>query len=908
MKIKQTWLLIPAITIIIIPVCTFSENLENAGYKYSIKAKCSPEKMMIEGSYIATIPVADSAMTRRIEIFAPEKPEREKTYYLLSSVEYNQDPLRYKTNRIWIDLHKIIMDGREIDPAGLKRENKTILIEFEEFKTLHSEIEIEIDYIMHMRSKRSNLVLSAVWFPMIAPPGRHRNGFELPNVFEYELTLPKEYKLITSGRIVNAISTGKNTKHHVHDANIHFPIWMAGKDFKLEGESSYPIKYSIWSAGKDYPGGSIERIEEQINELYDIFGEPVGENQNLNIILSPAFFSFQMGDVFGSNWGNLVVLNEFFFNKSFFRSTFPALIGHELLHYWWINRIHGNISTDDHLFHECFVEHMTRFYDQLMVKEKPSSLIDRLAGKLTRTDYGHTIANARSGYHYSVLNDSSNAGYLEKIEKGICILQTISSMDHREVWNRRIIEYYQSVRDGNPCTFDRFYDLNPDIAPIIKKWFTENVNFDYAIEKIINRKDGDNVTSGAILRNRGGISLPVPVKFEYEGGKSILDTALSYQDPDTILLKSESNLERVTIDPEYSFPDYNRSNNRNFTEIGVGFLPNSSNMKEDYRISIFPIPIPGYSELTGWSLGTMPFSIMGIKEKSWISEIEKQMHLSPVVGYNFKADKVVWSTEYNQPLNFPTEYSALKLKVDDNPESLVYSMEFQSNVVQNRFKPPLQIISLGGGYNNLRDPEYRSRANWTTGENIIFEGRYDYKNINSFSYPAEGYRFNVRMHKSFKSLGSEWNYERLSASGEYYRMLPFLTVFASRFFGGNIWGVAPYQERFDLVRNALFATAQRYEFTAQSMFSFNFELRLRKRLPFLDLIIYSRNCWIKDYKDSEFLPGNEIGIGLCNTKYMLNFDFSLWRKFPEMDGERIFGFQFSFGRRFDYTDRRWYSR
>jgi len=92
------------------------------------------------------------------------------------------------------------------------------------------------------------------------------------------------------------------------------------------------------------------------------------------------------------------------------------------------------------------------------------------------------------------------------------------------------------------------------------------------------------------------------------------------------------------------------------------------------------------------------------------------------------------------------------------------------------------------------------------------------------------------------------------------------------------------------------------------MFSCNFELRLRKRLPFLDFIIYSRNAWIKDNNDSEFLPGNEVGIGLSNTKYMFNFDFALWRKSPGMDGENTFRFQFSFGRRFDYTDRRWYSR
>lgn len=910
MNFRTNWFLITLIIITVLnPSNIFSKGQENIKYKYSIKARCIPEKKIIEGKYRAIIPAADSAMTRKLEIFAPEKPEKDRTYYILPSVDYNHDPIRYKSNQMWIEIKSIIVNGEKINLSDIKQKNKIITIEFENPKALHSNLEIEVDYVTHQKKEMNDLILPPLWFPMIAPPEKYRKGYSLPGIFEYEITLPSEYSLISSGIVVDTLSTGNKIKYFVHDSNIHFPIWIAGKDFKLESSCNHPVNYSIWSAFGDYPEGTVERIEEQILKLYNLFGEPVGDKQDLNIVLSPSFFTFQTGSVFGSNWGNMVIINKFFFDKSFFRHSFPELIGHELLHYWWINRIFGNYSGEDHLFHECLVEHMTLFYDELIVRDEPSSLISKIARKIGKTSNKHTLINARSGYHYSVLNDTLNAGYMEKIEKGVSILQTVSGLYPREAWNKKIIDYFESIRNGNPPTFIKFCELNPDIAPVLKIWFEENVDFDYAIEKVINRKDKDNnVVSGAIISNKCGIHLPVPVKFEYENGTTYLDTTFSRCQHDTILRISKSDLKRVILDPEYTFPDYNRSNNRNFTKIGIGFMPNSYDMKEDYMIHTVPFPVPDYSELTGWSLGIMPISIRGVKEKDWIAEVEKQMHISPVIGYNFKTDEVIWGAEYNQPLNFPTEYSALNLMSVDNPEFRRHSIEFKSNIVKNRFEPPLQIISAGGRYYDLYKPAYRDIENWTIGENIILKNGYEYKNINSFSYPAEGYRITLNAHKSFPSLGSDWNYEYLSTSVEYYSVLPLLTVFATRITAGNIWGYAPYQMRFDLVSNALFSTHQRYEYTGQRMFSSNFELRFRKRIPFLDFVVYSRNAWIRDYHARDYLRGHEIGLGFCNTKYLLNFDFTLWRKIPGMDAESMFGFQFSFGRRFDYTDRRWHSK
>jgi hypothetical protein len=234
-------------------------------------------------------------------------------------------------------------------------------------------------------------------------------------------------------------------------------------------------------------------------------------------------------------------------------------------------------------------------------------------------------------------------------------------------------------------------------------------------------------------------------------------------------------------------------------------------------------------------------------------------------------------------------------------------MRWSSFITDNLYRPGLNSFHFSTGYDKLLKPKYRKRSDWPTGEIFAFGASYTYHNTTSYSYPVSGYNFDLKISKTTKLLDADWDYEKLNTSLEYYRIMPLLTVLATRLNYGYIWGFAPLQHQFDLAGDALFGTESKYDKTGRSIFSFNTELRIRKRVPLFDVALFSRNAWIKPY-GLRCRQYNEAGVGLRfrdNGSFAMSLDFTLWKRSIDGWGDKTFGVQFKIGRPFSYSSMRW---
>jgi len=701
-------------------------------------------------------------------------------------------------------------------------------------------------------------------------------------------------------------TNGDAVDYYIEDENIPLSVLLLSPHMKLLRKSDHPFRYSIWSLNCDVKKETIELMEKQIENFHSLFGDPVGKPGMLSICVINV-----NKNVLGAMMGDFIAINALYLNSAL-SSIYggSTTISHELMHYWWINRIYAPLTENDITFHECFIDHLLDFYSNHVRKTSGSRTIELISRFLTRRSSRNFLSMARGGFSFAVLPDSTRrfAPFLESSSKGIAILNSLSNLYGGEEWEKRILSYFNLIKNGGAISFENFCAVNGDIEPYIRSFFEEDRDFDYAVKSVRNER----LLSGMIktevrLENRGGIFAPAPVRITFDDGTSTTDT-LAIEDGEKAILKlSNSGVKRVSVDPDRLLPDIHPGDNDYPDRINLSFLSRSLNgngKRSTYSIDILPLyMMPFYSEDIGLELFAMPircgdeernFGVIGSKVKSGFS-------LS--LGYNFKAEEPVWNFDLGTPLSIPARACSAGFRFNKSPATRAAVFSLSGGYAKNPFYHPAHSYSLRLAYYELLRPSFREEA-WPTGKELMIEAQYGYMNINTLFYPFSGYSFLVRGDKAIGTDWTDWNYERLLAQIELYRTLPAPSVLSIRLHGGHIFGFAPLQEQFGLDRNALMGTFDLYEKTGQSIVSADLELRLKEKLPLMMPVFFFRNSWLKAYGSMEFKSYREAGMSLRfwdNFPLSLSVDFTLWRKVEEKPGENFFAVQIRMGRPFDYS-------
>jgi len=872
---------------------------EYTPYSYYIEAELLPDRIEILGTYSAIIEIEDTSMVGGFSIYAPGKGNTSK-FYFSDSVNYYEDPLIERMFRSSIELTKLHVDGREFDVSALRRNGQFLKVDYQYRKTPGTQVHIETEFITIILDSGDGIMFAIDWLPLIKTENND-DHIDIPKMFEYRITFPKEYNFVPSGFVEDTLYTDSTVTYHVFDPYSPDALWLASPKIALLKEEHTPIHYKLYSACSSYPQGSMDQLEDQFIMLYDFFGPPVGERQELHCVLMPVNYSW-LG---GFNGGNIVAINSNYYNSSIFSNLFDDVILHELLHYWWINRLYGRLSEGDAVFHESFVRNMTYFLgqDTLAVQRKRDrGRLSRMFGFLSKIDTWSDLSPARGGYHFSILR-SKDVDELDKIEKGYWALNALASMHSPKVWNNKIYEYFKAVKAKQAITYDLFCRLNPDIDRYLASWFEDPNDFDYAIKGVATKKIAESRYESIVeVENRGGIVSPCPVLIEYEDGSHALDTVVVFDKVDTIQTVSPLPVERVTLDYDHTIPDFDRSNNRNYRKIEFD-ISLSSFTNDGYKISTFPIALPAYSEVTGWHLESRILTFNSSRKSFGIAGSGSSHYMGIGVGYNFRSDRLMWNIRYSNPVRYPTKFSMLGFEASDTPECRSYEMNLAANKSKSFYSYPVHKFNVFIKHSKYYTPSYREREDWTTGNNISVGSSYTYQDYITSLYRVKGQYFNIAARKSFDIWDGEWNYEYLSGEAGSYLLLPHLVVSANRLFIGNIWGSAPIQERFDLGRDALFVSYPVYEETGYRLISFDTELRFRKRLPLFDAAVFYRNAWIKDHGLNDYRYTYELGVGLRALVLIIPmvFDVSLLRRTFDGDIDNYPVFQFKLGVPFSYS-------
>ena len=872
-------------------------------YDYSAKCRLLPEAMALEGSCTVSYSVIDPLMASSILIYASKEPDNDRFYYSKGAA-YNEDPIKERDNADWIELHELVVDGDTVDLSSLKQEDVLLRYRFKEKKKPGSRVTVKTRFTTHIVNYRDNLVfLLDPWLPIVATDS-DKDLVEIPNHYEYSITLPADYRLVASGFIESDSLEGGDRVYRVTDPNISVPYWVASPRIKMIESDDEPIRYRIYSACGPYPEGAIDELREQVEKMYDFFGSPVGDRQDLSFILMP----IHMSGLGGANGGNIVFINRIYYKSSILSHFYPHLFLHELLHYWFMNRVFGKLTEADFNFHECFVRNTTAMLSRgsLAVERKRRVKgVSRWFTFLSRVGSLIDMSPQRGGYHFSIFK-SKNVGEIPKAEKGAAALNSISLQFPLDQWEQRVLRYFKAVKEKRPITFDLFCRQNRDIAPYLKSWFEEPKDFDYAVGRVESRPLGAGQYESMIeIVNKGGIVSPCPVQITYEDGSSEMKTIATGK-VDTITETTDSPVREVMIDPAHIVPDYDRSNDSNRAELRfrASFFPRRG---DERTVVMSVMPLPMYSEQTGWNLSSNILSLYGAT-RSFGAAGNSMDAMTINLGYNFREQGLVWNAHIEKSIGLLPGISTLYLKALDDPEMRLYSIRLKSKSSRSFNDPPIRNFSIFVDFKNLYRPSYRERPDWTTGYNLFVGTTFGWKNTKTLLYPVKGNSLHFSAGKGFDVAGGDWDYEKFSAEAADYRLMPFITILANRLFVGEIRGGAPIQERFDVAKDALFSSYPVYERNGYRIIALDSELRIRKRLPVFDTAIFVRNAWLQDYGESDLRHASELGFSLRTNILKVSLDLTLLRRGFDGSIDHRPAFQIKVGEPFGYSQIRYVSR
>jgi len=896
MKIKLTFL----ITFLLLLNISIPISGTETIFKYDVNASFDADSLKLSGEVSVKIPVQSVRDSKLLLIRVYGGPERAKRFVYYPPKNFESDPIFESWYDSWTKVKRVRLNNKEIPRFILQKTGPYITVPVKEIDEC-DEIAVRIKFETYFFNCIENTIITTDAFPAIVTTEQKDFAY-FPSTYTCKIELPVQYELISSGYKTQTITQGDRKIVYIEDPDAGYNFLILSKNAKLVRESNEPFLYRLYSISCNYSEDELRKIESDISHIYTKFGLPVGNRHELNIVLLPLRFP----GLGGGTMGNLIIVNKLYLSSTLYSSIFNEdIFLHELLHYWWSNRFFAPVKEDDGIFIECFNEMLTEFLSNMRgdnnKRKENKTLSERVTKKLLsgKKEQLELIKLARGGYHFSVLR-SKNADVFDRINKGTEALRTMTGFYPREKWLGFLTKYFDAIKDGGEFSFDLFCDVNSELKRVLESWLVEENDVDYALSSINVSRNGRLWKSDIQITNKGGVFCPCPIYIEFEDGSKITDTITVWGKDTVLTIESPSKVKYVKLDPNHIIPDIDRLNNKNSNKLRLVFNRFSPD-EESYQLNIMPFSIPGYSEesgLTYWS--GIVFS--GPARSYGVAGRGRKNTLNLMLGYNFKGERKSWLLSYRTPLSFPVKKSFIKLVASDSPEKLEYMVNIKLNWARNFKTTPLHSVSLFARHDRFWLPSYRNRINWTTGTNFSAGASYKYNNIKSLLYPTKGVCISISGSKGFTSLDGRWNYEKLMFSMYGHILLPKALVLDSRIFLGNIWGYAPIQERVDLARDALFVSYPIYERTGYRLLAQNSAVRIRKRIPIFDILVFCNNAWLENYGSGKLKYLFEVGAGLrMNNPLSASLNFVFLRRNLQGEMEKGLLVQFHLGLLFEYS-------
>lgn len=300
------------------------------------------------------------------------------------------------------------------------------------------------------------------------------------------LTVPSDYKILTTGVETKAAPDGSNTRYTIEAPCVRDFVFCACPSFKFfEGDYKgvhirvvYDEAHPASSEMDECSEASLKAAQDSLAAFGKAFGEyPYPE---LDIILAPI-------DAGGMEYPNLIICTaeSYYCTKQSYESipyqTMSTVVAHEIGHQWFMGIVGSNSGMEPWL-DESFASYTEIVYAEYMGLTDLYAYYSRTLLDLSNPAYSDALKQSdqlpinRSYYSFSNTNAYVYAAY----EIGKMALYQIEEIVGREEFHGIIREYVHRNAFTN-STEDRFFEALYDCAG------TDNADLNALIKEVFNR-------------------------------------------------------------------------------------------------------------------------------------------------------------------------------------------------------------------------------------------------------------------------------------------------------------------------------------------------------------------------------------------------------------------------------------
>lgn len=480
-----------------------------------------------------------------------------------------QDIFKKGSSRLWdlgtVDLHdgveilSLKIDGKEIDMQSrqVRRNSTLLMVRLQNNIKAKSESKIEIKWKLiipgtipiRMGTYHENNFMIAYWYPKIAvyddivgwntvPYTGSLEFYHDYGDFDVEITVPSEYKVLSSGLLQNAdqiftdtyltrIEEAKKSdkiihvigKEDIENKNITKKAEKHTWKFKAKQMSDFAFTVFsdyLWDATSVKVGDKRVAIHavyfKDSKDFYKV-AEISKNTINYFSTQTPAIkypypqmvaFNGSGGMEFPGmiNDGDARDLNGtvYLTSHEIGHSYFPFNVGTNEQKYAWVDE--GLIS----FFPRKVIAEFTDEENYMLFKEIPEGY-NSSAGTFQEIPLIVSSESSGKSYRYQAYIRSATAFY------------TLHELIGADKFNKALQEYTKQWKSKHPTPYDLFFTFNEvvgeDLAWFWKPWFFEMGYADLAIDKIVDKSDKKEI----IIKNKGGFPVQIRLTAIYKNGE-----------------------------------------------------------------------------------------------------------------------------------------------------------------------------------------------------------------------------------------------------------------------------------------------------------------------------------------------------------------------------------------------------
>ena len=898
MKKTAAVLLVLGITMLAGSITTFAQPND---VSYQIRATLDPDSKSVLGS--ETITFTNNTGQSLNEIYLYLHPNRFKPGSVTALHEDFEDfDMFFPSGPNWgsLNVSDLSLNGIPhnftVDDIQMKIELASPLANNESI-TLEMDFELKVPHsYRRLGYKGTNFYLSW-WYPQLAVHDGSKwhnekivgygsaETFQDFGSYDVELLVPQDFVVGATGSLhsegeLDGLKLLRYTAENVHDF-----AWVADSNYHKDTLECDGI--SIFSLYSPKHESVAKYMAQTACDALDYFGERFGPYPY-------AQFTIAESGLFGGamEYPQLIMNGEFFYRAPKFTRLSDMVTAHEVAHQWFYGLLMSNQVAETWL-DEGFAEFSTiayiedrygtdeNIFNKELIAEKYSDfLVDPFVGALGSLFGAESVRDMAYEPYLSLVERGTEAPVLTHkndiplgkstlpYQKGAWTLLALEEYLGQEVFDEIMQTYFDRYKFNHPTSED-FIAVAEEVSGEGLDWFfdawlrgTEHIN--YAVTGIA-RSEGRAVIN---LRNNGQIRMPVDVEIELKGEEdSVIERWDNISESGEVVYEGDGEVKNVLIDPDFSYPDINRLNNKIRSPISFAPYVNHGAFQ-------------GYPD-DGFLFGA---SLAAVGQDLTVTGF-----------YIMDRKKIGWDVSGRQTFSFAGR----------NTSSFSAHARDDSHILSATAK-----LSLNGFY----PISFLLRSTHTLGITSFFDNRYD---VDEDLGKSMGLNFNYELllrdqRARFITLildhtrnlpDSDFVYEKYSADIRINQRVAWMTYLNLRAFAGEKTGAEPVDGDFNLQDHGMFRTFERQ---ADSLRVANVDLRFPlPGLNYIDvgfipfpfsmagILFADAALFPAENEDMRAAAGIGITIGVFGDRDILRFEYPLWVNTEEDKGVKELKFRAS---------------